>query len=102
VTVPVIFVEGVKKADATTSAARRAGVRVLIIAISGVWNFLSNGPIPDMFDMPVEGRRMTICFDSDMLRNPNVQDTTNRLAEHLQRISVWLTCMACCVQTVSP
>jgi uncharacterized protein DUF3854 len=93
VTIPAIFVEGIKKADATTSAARRAGVHLLVIAISGVWNFLSNGPIPDMFDVPVEGRRVTICFDSDMLRNSNVQDAAKRLAEHLieRGAEVWIT-----------
>lgn len=92
--VPVIFVEGIKKADAITSAARRAGVEVLVVAITGVWNWLSEGkPIPDMFDIPVEGRRVTVCFDSDLLRNPNVQDAAKRLAEHLEErgAEVWIT-----------
>jgi hypothetical protein len=44
--VPIIFVEGIKKADAIITAARSAGVEVLVVAISGVWNFLSGGPIP--------------------------------------------------------
>jgi hypothetical protein len=81
---PVVYVEGVKKADAITSAARVAGVVVLVVAISGVWNWLAGGePIPDMLDIPVEGRQVTVCFDSDMLSNPNVQDAARRLAEHL-------------------
>jgi hypothetical protein len=81
---PVVYVEGVKKADAITSAARAAGVEVLVVAISGVWNWMSGGePIPDMLDIPVEGRRVTVCFDSDMLSNPTVQDAAQRLAEHL-------------------
>jgi hypothetical protein len=81
---PVVYVEGVKKADAITSAARAAGVEVLVVAISGVWNWMSGGkPIPDMLDIPVEGRQVTVCFDSDMLSNPNVQDAARRLAEHL-------------------
>lgn len=55
-----------------------------MVAISGVWNFVSGGePIADMFDIAVEGRRVTICFDSDMLTNPNVQDAVQRLAGHL-------------------
>ena len=82
--VPVIFVEGIKKADAITSAARRAGVEVLVVAISGVWNWLSDGkPIPDMFDVPVEQHNAYICFDSDVFRNPDVHDAQRRLEEHL-------------------
>src|SRR5215217_560921 len=82
--VPVMFVEGIKKADAITSAARTAGVKVLVVAITGVWNWLSEGePIPDMLDIPVDGRRTIVCFDSDMLRNANVQEAAGRLSEHL-------------------
>lgn len=82
--VPVIFVEGIKKGDAILSAARAAGVEILVVVILGVWNWLSDGkPIPDMFDIPVEGRKASICFDSDMLSNPNVQDAARRLAGHL-------------------
>jgi hypothetical protein len=82
--VPVIFVEGIKKADAITTAARAAGVEVLVVAITGVWNWLSKKkPIPDMLDIPVEDRKVTICFDSDKLHNPDVQDAEQRLAEHL-------------------
>ena len=80
--VPVIYVEGIKKADAITSAARRAGARVLVVAISGVWNFLSGGePIADLLEIPVEGREVGIVFDSDILVNPGVQGAAVRLAE---------------------
>jgi len=82
--VPIIFVEGIKKADSITTAARAAGVEVLVIAITGVWNWMADSePIPDMLDIPVEGRKVTILFDSDKLHNPNVQDAEERLAEHL-------------------
>ena len=82
--VPVMFVEGIKKALAVVSAARAAGVELVVVAISGVWNWLSNGaPIPDMLEIPVEGRPATVCFDSDMLRNPNVMQGADRLAGHL-------------------
>jgi hypothetical protein len=55
--VPVIYVEGIKKADAIVTAARAAGAEILVVAISGVWNFLSDGkPIPDLLEIPVEGR----------------------------------------------
>lgn len=80
--VPVIFVEGIKKGDAIVSAARADDVEVLVVVISGVWNWLSDGePIPDMFDIPLEGRRVTVLYDSDVLRNPNVQDAANQLAK---------------------
>jgi hypothetical protein len=84
VSVPVIYTEGIKKADSITSAARREGIDVLVVAISGVWNFLSDGePIADMFDVPVEGRTAIICYDSDLTRNPDVEAAANRLAGHL-------------------
>src|SRR5215207_5473060 len=92
--VPVMFVEGIKKADAVTSAARAADVKVLVVAITGVWNWLSEGkPIPDMLDIPVDGRRTIVCFDSDMLRNANVQEAAGRLSEHLlsRGALTWIT-----------
>ena len=83
--VPVIFVEGIKKALAIITAARAAGVEVLVVAISGVWNWLSGGkPIQDMFDIPVEGREVYVGFDSDVFSNPDVSDAARRLAAHLR------------------
>ena len=66
------------------SAARRAGIEVLVVAISGVWNWLSDGkPIPDMLDIPVDGGELYICFDSHVFSNPDVGDAACRLGEHL-------------------
>jgi hypothetical protein len=83
--VTVVYTEGIKKADSITSAARAAGIDLLVVAISGVWNWMSDGePISDMFDVPVKkGRRALIVFDSDMLRKPEVQMAAERLAQHL-------------------
>ncbi len=82
--VPVIFVEGIKKMLSVVSAARRAGAVVLVVAISGVWNWLSDHkPIADMLDIPMEGREVGICFDSDMARKPEVHRAAGALAEHL-------------------
>ncbi|MDP8973790.1 MAG: DUF3854 domain-containing protein [Actinomycetota bacterium] len=85
-TVPVVFVEGIKKADAIISAARnKARERIVVVAISGVWNWLSGGePIPDMFLIPIEGREVRVCFDSDVFCNPDVADAARRLAEHIR------------------
>ena len=84
--VPVIFVEGTKKADALVTAFRRAGVRVVVVAIVGVWNWLHDGsqPIPDMYDIPLEGRSVTVMFDSDVLSKWQVQLAAKRLAEHAE------------------
>jgi Domain of unknown function (DUF3854) len=86
--VEITFVEGVKKADALVSQG------VLAVGITGVWNWLSDGePIPDMLEIPVEGRRVNICFDSDQLYNVNVQEAAKRLAEYLvsRGAEVWIT-----------
>jgi len=84
VSVPVIFVEGMKKMLSIVSAAKRAGAVVLVVGISGVWNWLSDGkPIADLFDIPVGGRRVHICFDSDVFRNPDVSNAARRFAGHL-------------------
>ncbi len=93
VSVPLVFTEGPKKGLALLSAARAAELELVVVVVSGVWNWLSNGaPIPDMLEIPVEGRRIEIVFDSDMLRNPNVQDAARRLAEHLvgRGATVWV------------
>jgi hypothetical protein len=85
--VPVVFVEGIKKALAILSAARAAGAEVLVVGILGVWNWLSEGkPKPDMLGIPLDGRRAGICYDSDVFSNPDVADAARRLAGHvLQR-----------------
>src|SRR5215207_9357920 len=83
-TVPVIFVEGIKKALSIITAAKAAGASVLVVAILGVWNWLADSkPVPDMFDIPVEGRKAYVCFDSDVFSNPDVSDAARRLAGHL-------------------
>ncbi len=83
--VPIVFVEGAKKMLAVVSAARRSAAVVLVVSISGVWNWLSEGkPIADMLAIPVEGREAYIGFDSDVFRNPDVGGAARRLAGHLQ------------------
>ncbi len=82
--VPLHFVEGVKKAMSEVSACKKAGRELVVVAISGVWNWLSKGaPIPDMAGLLVEGRECVVVFDSDMLRNPGVQGAARRLSEYL-------------------
>jgi len=92
--IPVIFVEGSKKMMSVVSAAREAGETVLVVAIIGCWNWLHNGgkPIADLLDIPLEGRKACVMFDSDMLRKVEVGDACRFFAEYLQgrgaRVSV--------------
>jgi hypothetical protein len=80
--VPVMFVEGIKKALSIITAARAAGVEVLVVGILGVWNWMADGkPISDMFDIPVDSRDVGIVYDADMLTNPSVQGGCKGLAE---------------------
>src|SRR5215217_1651514 len=95
VSVPAIFCEGTKKADALVTAFKRAGVPVVVVCIVGVWNWVEDGckPIPDMFDIPLEGRSATIIFDSDAMSKWQVQLAAKRLAEHAKGrgASVYMT-----------
>jgi hypothetical protein len=86
VRVPVVFVEGVKKQLSLITATRAARKRILVVAITGVWNWLHDGgkPIPDMASIALEGRDATVMFDSDVLCKVEVQEAARRLAEHLQ------------------
>ncbi len=81
--VPLRFVEGHKKALSMVSAYEAAGRDFVTVAISGVWNWLSNGPIPDIEGLALEGRECWVVFDSDMLTNPDVGRAAGRLSEYL-------------------
>jgi hypothetical protein len=90
---PIFFTEGVKKGDSVTSAARREDTDILAVSISGVWNYLSDGePIPDFYEIPVEGREVFIGYDSDMFRKPQVMMAAERLATLLESrgAEVWV------------
>src|SRR5215204_2406967 len=65
--VPVVFVEGTKKMLSLVTAARKADTALLVVAITGCWNWMADGkPIPDM------------------LRIPEVQGGAKRLAEYVK------------------
>src|SRR5215211_6802860 len=93
--VPVIFCEGTKKGDSLTTAFHRAGIPVVVVSIVGVWNWVEDGckPIADMFAIPLQGRSVTIIFDSDAMSKWQVQLAAKRLAEHAKGrgASVYMT-----------
>lgn len=70
--------EGVKKGDALTSAGECA------ISLSGVYNWRSQlGTLGDWEDVPLRGRVVIVCFDSDASTNRNV-------ARAMRRLGAWL------------
>src|SRR5690606_23978344 len=76
--IPLWITEGVKKADALTSAG------LCVVALSGVYNWRSKlGSLGDWEDIPLKGREVFICFDSDAADNPNV-------ARAMARLGAWL------------
>jgi hypothetical protein len=82
---PLVFTEGIKKADSLTAAFRKAGIPAVVVGVVGVWNWLSGGePIADMLDIPMQGRGVTIMFDSDLLYKWQIQLAAQRLAEHVR------------------
>ncbi|MDP9486381.1 MAG: DUF3854 domain-containing protein [Actinomycetota bacterium] len=82
--VPLCFVEGHKKALSMVSAYGAAGRDLVVVAIAGVWNWLSKGPIPDIEGLALIGRECWVVFDSDMLTKSGVQDAAGRLSEYLK------------------
>lgn len=79
VTQPLMFTEGIKKAD---SLATRG---MAVVALTGVWNWKSGGKtLGDFDDIPLRGRAVAVCFDSDALTNPEVRTAMIRFVEWLK------------------
>ena len=83
--IPVWFVEGVKKADSLASR------NVCAVTLTGVWNFKGKNPLggttilADFDYIALKDRECYICFDSDYRDNPSVRKAAERLGEHLSR-----------------
>lgn len=76
---PLWITEGVKKGDSLTSRG------MCVVTLSGVFNWRSKlGTLGDWEDIPLKGRQVIICFDSDARGNDNV------LAA-MRRLGAWLT-----------
>lgn len=81
--VPLFVTEGVKKADS------RAHAGLCIVALPGVWSWRGqNGKggrtaIADWHDVPLDGRRVILAFDSDVSRKLSVRSALDQLAAYL-------------------
>lgn len=81
--VPLIVTEGVKKADA---AACRG---LACVALPGVWSWRGRNEhggktaIPDWHDVALNGRRVVLAFDSDVVVKPAVRRALSELAAYL-------------------
>lgn len=79
VTTPLWITEGVKKADSLASKGLAA------IALSGVYNWRrKGGTLGDWEDIPLKGRTVVICFDSDARHKRQVSGAMRRLGMWLE------------------
>lgn len=78
---PLWITEGMKKAD---SLAGRGSGRA-VIGMTGVYNWRrSDGMLADWEDIPLRGRVVVVCFDSDTVTNPQVRNAMRRLVAWLR------------------
>lgn len=74
------FTEGNKKGDAGLSCG------LPFVCLAGVWQFVRGRlVVPDLDEIPLEGRRVRIIFDSDVTRKPSVTEALLRFAAALDR-----------------
>ena len=82
-TVGLWITEGIKKGDSLTSRG------ICAVSITGVFNWRSQlGTLGDWEDVPLKGRDVTVCFDSDARANPNVLRAMIRLGRWLKSTNV--------------
>src|SRR5215213_9598868 len=81
--VPLWVTEGVKKADAGALAG------LCIVALPGVWSWRGGNDhggkvaVADWHDIALNGRRVILAFDSDVMTKPQVRAALNALAGYL-------------------
>lgn len=76
---PLWITEGEKKADALASLGLAA------VSLTGVWNWRNQeGTLGDWEDVPLRGRPVAVCFDSDAVTNPKVRAAMRRLVDWLR------------------
>ncbi|HJP83227.1 MAG TPA: DUF3854 domain-containing protein [Fimbriimonadaceae bacterium] len=81
---PLVITEGIKKADSACSNGLKC------IALLGVWNWRGTNRVQgktalgDWENIALNGRRVSIVFDSDMCSNAHVWEAAKRLAAFLR------------------
>lgn len=79
VSAPLWITEGVKKADCLASKG------IPVIGLAGVYNWRSRmGTLGDWEDIPLKGRAVVICFDSDAKHKRDVSSAMRRLGMWLE------------------
>lgn len=79
---PLWVTEGMKKGDALASLG------YAVVTLTGVWNWRrTDGTLAEWEDIPLHGRTMIVCFDSDAMTNPHVRHAMNRLVAWLRKKS---------------
>ncbi|MEN3335671.1 MAG: hypothetical protein V7641_5036 [Blastocatellia bacterium] len=86
--IPIVFVEGEKKALALMriALANAVGGRppFIVIGLAGVWCWKrKNGPLPDFDLIPWRSRQVSIFFDSNVHTNAKVRSARQALADEL-------------------
>lgn len=76
---PLWITEGIKKGDALATRG------LAVITLTGVWNWRNQeGSLGDWEDVPLKGRVVIVCFDSDAPDNPQVRNAMIRLVGWLR------------------
>jgi hypothetical protein len=81
--IPLIVTEGIRKADAAASHG------LCCIALLGVWNWRGSNSsggkvaLPDFEAIALNGRDVSLCFDSDVITKPQVRQALERLSAFL-------------------
>lgn len=79
-TCPLWVTEGMKKADSIASLG------YAVVGLTGVWNWRrEDRTLAEWEDIPLHGRTVIVCFDSDALTNPQVRHAMNRLVAWLRK-----------------
>jgi hypothetical protein len=99
-TIPVVFVEGEKKALAMWRYYKERGEKRLVIGLAGVWGWRGtvekmtghngktrnvSGTIADFDRIEWEGREVLIIFDINVLTDKGVEAARGELAREVQR-----------------
>jgi hypothetical protein len=87
--VPLVFTEGIIKADAILSKALAENIAVCVVAISGAYGWLASvddegsTACPDFRDLALGGRQIITISDSDFQVNKNVRAGWTELTAYL-------------------